>query len=66
METGRVFVGDDVCCVELGQGCELIPAVITDGDDQIEDGTCIPGDNNPCETCDLSFYETTVYTFSGE
>ena len=63
METGRIFVGDDRCCVELGQGCDLIDADITDGDDQFEDGTCIPGENNPCETCDLSFYETTVYTF---
>ena len=65
IETGRVFVGDEVCCVELGLGCDLIeddPA-ITDGDDQFEDGTCIEGENNPCETCDLSFYETTVYNF---
>ena len=63
METGRVFVGDDVCCVELGLGCDLIDADIADGDDQFEDGTCIEGENNPCETCDLSFYETTVYNF---
>jgi hypothetical protein len=62
-ETGRVFVGDNVCCVELGLGCDLIEADIVDGDDHFEDGTCIVGENNPCETCDLSFYETTIYNF---
>ena len=62
-EVDREFVGDDVCCVELNQGCEPILDDIIDGDDQFEDGTCIPGENNPCETCDLSFYETTIYRF---
>ena len=33
METDRNFVGDDVCCVELGLGCEIIGADIFPTDD---------------------------------
>ena len=33
IETDRNFVGDDVCCVELGLGCEIIGADIFPTDD---------------------------------
>ena len=56
IEQGRSFTDEAVCCVEINQGCFLEE----DGEDQFEDGTCIDGpDGTLCETCDLSFYQTT-------
>ena len=63
MESDRNFVGDDVCCVELGLGCEIIGADIFPTDDYFVDGTCHKYLSNPCETCDLSFYKPTIYNF---
>ena len=56
IETSTNLVSDDVCCVEIMQGC----AAKEGGNDQFEDGTCIDGEVL-CETCDLTFFTTTNF-----
>jgi hypothetical protein len=46
-----------VCCTEIQEGCGGDDS----GDDEFIDGTCNEGIDNPCETCDLSYYESQVY-----
>ena len=56
-EQDRRFVSNDVCCAEIQEGC----GGEDDGDDEFIDGSCNPGPNNPCETCDLTFYESQIF-----
>ena len=56
-ETGREFVGNDVCCLELDEGCDEDEP----GTDDFQDVVCIPGPTGPCDTCNIQFYETTDF-----
>ena len=56
-ETGRSFVGNDVCCLEIDEGCDEDEP----GTDDFEDVVCIPGPTGPCDTCNIQFYETTDF-----
>ena len=56
-ETGRSFVGNEVCCLEIDEGCDEDEP----GTDDFEDVVCIPGPTGPCDTCNIQFYETTDF-----
>ena len=56
-EVGRSFVGNEVCCLEIDEGCDTDEP----GEDDFQDVVCIPGPDGPCDTCNIQFFETTDF-----
>ena len=57
-EDFRITVDESECCLNIDRGC----AHSQPGADVFVDGVCYDGlDGTLCETCDLSFYESTDF-----